>query len=82
MKAEATDSVHKNICIESSSDPTINAEPDLKFKSRVEGFDDQMGYSKAVDWWSFGITIYRMLTGKRFVLESEVNNVVLQKVII
>lgn len=32
----------------------------------IEQNDDQrQGYNEAVDWWSLGVTVYKMLTGVR-----------------
>lgn len=27
--------------------------------------DQRQGYDEAVDWWSLGVTVYKMLTGAR-----------------
>lgn len=31
----------------------------------AQNTDQRQGYNEAVDWWSLGVTVYKMLTGVR-----------------
>lgn len=48
-------------CSPSNDSITVLTFPAIAF----QGNEDRQGYNEAVDWWSLGVTTYKMLTGAR-----------------